>query len=216
MVWRRREPSEASLPLSPVRVTSVRGAVGDSQPRSTRRSSRALHGDAPSELPGGPPLNPPHEAGSRFDPQQVAAELQLRTLPNEGRGNCFPLALDGATGGRVRADTVRTRMQQYVQQHPNAQCVRALPQADRVGFGRDRAWITDAQARLVAVACAMDIFIFDLPNQCIRYICHGEGAVRYPSRRVSINMLRTRIGDQRNPSCMLRYSAGHYEALVKH
>ena len=107
-------------------------------------------------------------------------------------------------------------MQQYVQQHPNAQCVRVLPQADRVGFDRDRAWITDAQARLVAVACAMDIFIFDLPNQCIRYICHGEGAVRYPSRRVSINMLRTRIGDQRNPSCMLRYSAGHYEALVKH
>ena len=103
-----------------------------------------------------------------------------------------------------------------MQRHPDAQCVRALPQADRVGFDRDRAWITDAQARLVAVTCAMDIFIFDLPNQCIRYICHGEGAVRYPSRRVSINMLRTRIGDQRNPSCMLRYSAGHYEALVKH
>ena len=216
MVWRRREHSEASLPLSPVRVTSVRGAVGDSQPRSARRSSRALRGDAPREPSGGPPLNPRQAAGSRFDPQEVAAELQLRTLPNEGQGNCFPLALDGATGGRVRADTVRTRMQQYVQQHPNAQCVRALPQADRVGFDRDRAWITDARARLVAVACAMDIFIFDLPNQCIRYICHGEGAVRYPSRRVSINMLRTRIGDQRNPSCMLRYSAGHYEALVKH
>ena len=83
-------------------------------------------------------------------------------------------------------------------------------------FDRDRAWITDAQARLVAVACAMDIFTFDLPKQCIRYICHGEGAVRYPSRRVSINMLRTRIGDQQNLSCMLRYSAGHYEALIKH
>ena len=216
MVWRRREPSEAPLPLGPVRGTSVRGAVSDSQPRSTRRSSRALRGDAHSELSGGPPLNPPQAAGSRFDPQEVAAELQLRTLPNEGQGNCFPLAIDGATGGRVRADTVRTRMQEYIQQHPNAQCVRALPQADRVGFDRDRAWITDAQARLVAVTCAMDIFIFDLPNQCIRYICHGEGAVRYPSRRVSINMLRTRIGDQRNPSCMLRYSAGHYEALVKH
>ena len=183
---------------------------------SKQSSSRAVSSDAPSELSGGSPPNQRGEAGPRFDPQQVAAELQLRTLPNEGQGNCFPLALDGATGGRIRADTVRTRMQQYVQQQPNAQCVRALPQADRVGFGRDRAWITDAQARLVAVACAMDIFIFDLPNQCIRYICHGEGAVRYPSRRVSINMLRTRIGDPLNPSCMLRYSAGHYEALVKH
>ena len=115
-----------------------------------------------------------------------------------------------------RACTVRTRMQQFVQRHPNAQCVRVLPQAERVGFDQDRAWITDSQARLVAVACAMDIFIFDLPNQSIRSICHGEGAVRYPSRQVIINMLRTRIGDQQNPSCMLRYSAGHYEALVKH
>ena len=105
-------------------------------------------------------------------------------------------------------------MQQYVRQNPNAQCVQALPPADRVGFGQDRAWITDAQARLVAVAYALDIFIFDIPNQCIRYICHGAGAVRYPSRRVCINMLRNRIGDNHNPSCMLRYSAGHYEALI--
>ena len=98
------------------------------------------------------------DGGPLFDPQQIATELRLRTLPNAGQGNFFPLAFEGATGGQVRANTVRARMRQSVQQNPNAQCVRVLTQADRVGFDRDRAWITDAQARLVAVACAMDIF----------------------------------------------------------
>ena len=56
-------------------------------------------------------------------------------------------------------------MQQYVRQNPNAQCVQALPPADRVGFGQDRAWITDAQARLVAVAYALDIFSSSLTFQ---------------------------------------------------
>ena len=98
-------------------------------------------------------------------------------------------------------------------QNPDAACVRVLPQADRVGFDNDRAWITDAQARLAAVVCTLDLFIFDIPNQCVRYVCHGEGTTRFPTRRVSVNMLRTRRGDEENPTCMLKYNAGHYEAL---
>ena len=124
--------------------------------------------------------------------QELIDELGLRTILNAGDGNCFPLAVQDGTEGRVSAGDLRTRMRQYVDQNPNAACVRVLPQADRVGFDNDRAWITDAQARLAAVVCTLDLFIFDIPNQCARYVCHAVGEVRFPTRRVSVNMLRTR------------------------
>ena len=69
------------------------------------------------------------------------------------------MAIQDGIENRIRANDVRTRMREYVQQKPDAPCVRALPRADRVGFDRNCAWITDARARLVAVAFSLGIFI---------------------------------------------------------
>ena len=131
---------------------------------------------------------------------ELQAALGLRVVENAGRGNCFPLAVADATDDRIPNRTVRDRARQYINNNPHAPAVRALTPRERLRLGYDREWISDSQARVIAVALRLDIFIFDEPHRCVRYVEYGQGEVSYPDNDTCAGMLLGRQGDEQlNP-----------------
>ena len=110
-------------------------------------------------------------------------------------GNCFPLAIADATDGRVPAGTVRPQARQYINVNPGATVVTARTPQERRSIHRDREYISDNQARVIAVALRLDIFIFDAPHRCVKYVEYAQGVVSYPEHDACAGMLLGRQGD---------------------
>ena len=60
---------------------------------------------------------------------------------------------------------------------------------------RDIEYISDKQARVIAVALRLDIFIFDAPHRCVKYVEYAQGVVSYPEHDACAGMLLGRQGD---------------------
>ena len=90
------------------------------------------------------------------------------------------MAIADDTDGRFHAGTVRDRARRYINENPRAPVVRALTPQERRRLHYDREEISDSQARVIAVALRPDIFIFDEPHRCVRYVEYGQGEVSYP------------------------------------
>ena len=140
--------------------------------------------------------------------------LGLRVVYKLSRGHCFPLAIADATVGRVPAGTVRPQACQYINANPGVPVVAALTPQERRSIHRDREYISDNQARVIAVALRLDIFIFDGPHHRVRFVEYGQGVVSYPEHDACADMLLGRQGDEElNLYCMILYTPGHYRAL---
>ena len=127
---------------------------------------------------------------------ELQRALGLRVVENAGRGNCFPLAIADATDGRVPAGTVRPQARQYINANPGALVVTALTLQERRSIHRNRGYISDNQARAIAVALRLDSFIFDAPHRCVRYVEYAQGVVSYPEHDAYAEMLLVRRDDE--------------------
>ena len=113
-------------------------------------------------------------------------------------GNCFPLAIADATDGRVPAGTVRPQARQDINANPGAPVVTALTPQERRRIHQDMEYIsdiTDNQARVIAVALRLDIFIFDAPHRCVKYVEYAQGVVSYPDHDFCAEMFLGRQGE---------------------
>ena len=73
--------------------------------------------------------------------------------------------------------------------------VTALTPQERRRIHCDREYISDNQARVIAVALRLDIFIFDAPHRCVKYVEYAQGVVSYPEHDACAGMLLGRQGD---------------------
>ena len=125
---------------------------------------------------------------------ELQRALGLRVVENAGRGNCFPLAIADATDGRVPAGTIRPQAGQYINANRGAPVVTAPTPQERRRIHCDREYISDNQARVIVVALRLDIFSFDAPHRCVRYVEYAQGVVSYPDHDFCAEMFSGRQG----------------------
>ena len=110
-------------------------------------------------------------------------------------------------------ESVRARAQLFIAAHPQDSVVRNLTAQERVSLGRNGAWLSDNQLKVIAVALQSDFLILDFPTSLARYMECGRGEVTYLSYTVCRNMMLNRRNDQANPLRIIKYTVGHYEGV---
>ena len=133
--------------------------------------------------------------------------------PNPGHGDCFAYALADASAGNYSANVVRDRAMSLIFEQPHLACVRNLTEDEVLTISVDGQYLSDAQAKIFAVALQTDIFILDAPSRLARFIERGVGLVNYFGETASRNMIFHRRGDIYNPLVVILYTPGHYEGV---
>ena len=90
-----------------------------------------------------------------------------------------------------------------------------LTAQERVSLGRNGAWISDNQLKVMSVALQSDFLVLDTPSSLARYVERGQGEVRYLTSDItcSCNMFATRRYDQADSLRIIKYTPGHYEGV---